>query len=1037
MRNRFFELASMVLFVMGSLMPTSCSCSEEPSVSDYNVMWDSPSENAAGSMPIGNGETGANFWVEPSGDMVFYISRTDAWSETGELYKLGRVRISTQPAITSANDFRQTLDLENGRINLRGAGIDLNFFIDSDANTLYLSGTAQEPIQANIKAEVWRTKEESANWLRSIGNCPDQQLFKIFPDHILREKDAIMVYHHNSQSSYNAILDLQEIQIDNRASYDPFKNRCFGYRIEGTGFKKVSNQELRTSAPTKDIEIRIPTFSGIFHNASKRVDEMRKLTASPAPAAEAMERTARFWKEFWNRSYIYVQTCDEEQSFRINSSYILQRWIQACGGRGNYPIKFNGSIFTVDPKLTDAGENPSPDYRRWGGDFWWQNTRLNYHPMLKSGDYDMMKPLFEHYFRILPMMKALAKSLAGVDGALSPEITTVFGTHSYLDYTSPGESGNKFANCPYIRYHWVSSVEMISLMLDYYDYTQDTEFVSSRLVPYAREMLKFYKNFYGIDENQKLLISPTQALETYWYDDIMRNDMPTVAGMRDIMPRLLALPKNLSTPEDIALWKELNDIIPELPTMELNGKTQFAPAELFNPQRNNVENPRLYPIFPFHLCNISTDNLQIGIDSYWDRETKSDNGWSQDGQQAARLGLTDEAVRLLDAHTKNSHPNFRFKAIWGPNFDWTPDQDHGASLMMILQDMVLQTWNGKDYQLPAFPKNWGVKYKLHSHSGQIVEGEHNRNMNHEHNIVDGICTLCRKPDPNFIQVVDGWYEVSTPEQLLYISELVNGGKSDLKIRLTADIDMNGISYFPPIGKHYLWLKGPELYFNGIFDGQGHVIYNLRIEKDDVEAETGLFGRIDGAIVQNLGIVNATLKNSNALRAGVLGGCAVNSKITNCFTTGNINTDNCICSYNHRNGSGLFGLITSGSVVTNCYTTYGTLHHEPDSRESIFENCYWGEEAIAEAPTGELCYKLNGDQSTITWFQKLGEDAYPVLNAERGTVIPNNGGGFENATGIQQVAKEQRTNGIYNLKGQKVGKAKKGVHVIDGHKVLTR
>lgn len=85
----------------------------------------------------------------------------------------------------------------------------------------------------------------------------------------------------------------------------------------------------------------------------------------------------------------------------------------------------------------------------------------------------------------------------------------------------------------------------------------------------------------------------------------------------------------------------------------------------------------------------------------------------------------------------------------------------------------------------------------------------------------------------------------------------------------------------------------------------------------------------------------------------------------------------------------------------------------------------------------MCYKLNGDQSTITWFQKLGEDAYPVLNAERGTVIPNNGGGFENATGIQQVAKEQRTNGIYNLKGQKVAKAKKGVHVIDGQKVLTR
>ena len=1036
MRNRFFELASMVLFVIGSFMPTSCSCSEEPNVSDYNVVWDSPSENAAGSMPIGNGETGANFWVEPSGDMVFYISRTDAWSETGELYKLGRVRISTQPAITSANDFRQTLDLENGRINLRGAGMDLNFFIDSDANTLYLSGTAQAPIHANIKAEVWRTKEESANWLRSIEGCPDPQMFKIFPDHILREKDAIMIYHHNKQSSYNATLDVQDIQIENRASYDPFKNRCFGYRIEGTGFKKVSNQELRTSAPTNNIEIRIPTFSGIFHNASKRVDEMRKLTASSAPAVEAMERTARFWKEFWNRSYIYVQTCDEEQSFRINSSYILQRWIQACGGRGNYPIKFNGSIFTVDAKFTNGDTNASPDYRQWGGDYWWQNTRLVYHPMLKSGDYDMMKPLFEHYFRNLPLMKAQAKAMTGVDGAMSPETATVFGTYSCFDYIYNQERTpeNKFVNDPYLRYHWDSSLEMVALMLDYYDYTQDTEFVSNRLVPYAREMLKFYKNFYGIDENQKLLISPTQALETYWYDVI--NDMPTVAGMRDVLPRLLALPADLSTPEDIALWKELNDIVPELPTMELNGKTQFAPAEQFNPQRSNVENPRLYPIFPFRLCNISTDNLQMGIDSYWDRETRCEWGWAQDGQQAARLGLTDEAVRLLDAHTKNSNPNFRFKAIWGPNYDWTPDQDHGSNLLLILQEMVLQTWNGKDYRLPAFPKSWGVKYKLHSHLGQIVEGEHNWDKNPEHHFVEGICTLCGQADSDFVPLVDGWYEVGTPAQLLFISELVNSGKHDIKIRLTNDIDLSGVSYFPPIGKQY-WPQGPTLSFDGIFDGKGHIIYNLSVDKDDPGAETGLFGRLNGATIQNLGIVNATLKNSNALRAGVLGACAVNSKIINCFTTGNIVTDGCVCSFNYTNGGGLIGLMTPGTVISNSYTTYATLGDDEGAAGVIIENCYWGEEAVAGAPTGELCYKLNGDQSTITWFQKLGEDAYPVLNAERGTVIPNNGGGFENATGIQQVAKEQRTNGIYNLKGQKVAKAKKGVHVIDGQKVLTR
>ena len=47
---------------------------------DYNVVWDTPSADAAGSMPLGNGEIGLNAWVEPSGDLLFYIASTDAWS---------------------------------------------------------------------------------------------------------------------------------------------------------------------------------------------------------------------------------------------------------------------------------------------------------------------------------------------------------------------------------------------------------------------------------------------------------------------------------------------------------------------------------------------------------------------------------------------------------------------------------------------------------------------------------------------------------------------------------------------------------------------------------------------------------------------------------------------------------------------------------------------------------------------------------------------------------------------------------------------
>lgn len=43
------------------------------SLSNQNVVWDSPSANAIGSMPIGNGDMGLNAWVEPSGDLLFAV----------------------------------------------------------------------------------------------------------------------------------------------------------------------------------------------------------------------------------------------------------------------------------------------------------------------------------------------------------------------------------------------------------------------------------------------------------------------------------------------------------------------------------------------------------------------------------------------------------------------------------------------------------------------------------------------------------------------------------------------------------------------------------------------------------------------------------------------------------------------------------------------------------------------------------------------------------------------------------------------------
>jgi hypothetical protein len=70
---------------------------QKTTVADYNIAWTTPGMNSQGSMPLGNGDIGINAWVETSGDLVFYLSKTDAWCENGQLLKLGQIRVSLSP----------------------------------------------------------------------------------------------------------------------------------------------------------------------------------------------------------------------------------------------------------------------------------------------------------------------------------------------------------------------------------------------------------------------------------------------------------------------------------------------------------------------------------------------------------------------------------------------------------------------------------------------------------------------------------------------------------------------------------------------------------------------------------------------------------------------------------------------------------------------------------------------------------------------------------------------------------------------------
>lgn len=692
--------------------------------------WESPGENASGAMPIGNGDVAASVWATADGTISLYVARIDALSEVGRLLKVGRVDIRAVGCENvSARSFSQRLDTRTGEVVVANDNGIFRIFVDACSPVIYVEGRAYngDRLSVSVTNNIWRTQsrtidgqESRSMW--SMQSAPDS-LYRVVEsaDIASRLAGAIAGYHRNEQSVYPFTLDFQQLEISAPDRDDPYLNRTFGLCMTARDFVVNSPTELHSQRPCKDFVLKIAATSGIYPSATEWEREALALCNEAPGIKTAATRTAAYWRAFWNRSHIRVTTPDATTGRRITQAYDLQRWVTACAGRGSYAIKFNGSLFTVEPEYTNAAyKGVNPDFRLWGECYWWQNTRLPYHPMLRTADCEMMLPLFEQYWRNMPVFRAIARDHYRAGGAVIPETSTPFGTFGNRDYgwTRAGIDRG-FVENMYIKNMWNPSLELICLMLDYYDYTGDERFARERLVPMASQFLLYFDSRFGRNEQGVLQVTPSQSLETYWYGVV--NDMPVVAGLHACLSRLAGLPGHLGSAGDRVLWKRLADALPPLP-IGVDGR--FAPAQSYEPKRTNVENPELYLLFPYHLVNLAGDPAEISraVGTYQARVVRNTQGWSPDGQQAALLGLTDQARDNLLAKIANNHPAHRFPAIWGPNFDWTPDQDHGGNLMTTLQDMVMQSYDGKIFLLPAFPADWSVDFKLATPGRGTVSG---------------------------------------------------------------------------------------------------------------------------------------------------------------------------------------------------------------------------------------------------------------------------------------------------------------------------
>jgi alpha-L-fucosidase 2 len=687
-------------FLLAAAMAVPQCTMAQSSVDAYNVSWHIPGPGSAASMPLGNGDIGLNVWVDTGGDLLFYVSKTDAWGgekdtaadpwmqQGGVLMKLGLIRVSLSPSpLTAGGPFRQVLRLREGEIGItegKGAAmVNYRIWVDANHPVIHVEIAGRRPANINVTLGDWRLHQG---------------------DTILPSPRKRLVWYHRNPSSG-----------DPRLADPHLADITFGATLEGSGLIRKDDSTLTSAAPSARRLISIhpltETTAAIAQYLT-RLDKQR--AASDAiDINTALDAHHRWWGRFWDRSYVFVR--GDATADSVTRGYILQRFVTACAGRGAYPIKFNGSIFVVDNPDWKRNGRVTPmnaDFRAWGGQYWFQNTRPMYWPRLMAGDFDLMMPLFRMYRNMLPGNSALVQKYYGHDGAYFQETSPFWGG---LPFMGPGEQAL------YTHHYFTPVLELSMMMLDYYDYTGDVGFARQYLLPVASAGLEFFGRHFPRDSAGRLLLDPDNSIEMFWK---VHDPAPDIAGLHAVLTRMLRLPAALAPAPLKDRWQRLLAILPPLPVDSSAGAGRLLPyTGPQTAQSHNYENPELYAIYPFRLYGLGRPGLELARHSFHIRKCPQEGCWSQDPIEAAMLGYTGIAKEDVRFALTRKDPDLKFPAFWAAGNDYKPDEDNGGNGENGLQQMLLQTEGRKILLLPAWPPDWDADFKLHAPYRTVVEGK--------------------------------------------------------------------------------------------------------------------------------------------------------------------------------------------------------------------------------------------------------------------------------------------------------------------------
>ena len=704
----------------------------------YDIVWDRAGHGSKDSMPAGNGDLSLNVWTEEeTGSVCFYIGKTDAWDDSGRLLKVGKVRVKVEPnPFGGGRKFSQRLSLADAAIEVTaGEGRDeatIRVWADANRPVVHVEARVPPPSVVTAAIEPWRLEPEVLKDELVSGLNHWRDLFGptvVRPDVVLedRGKDRLVWYHANVETpSFAKAIAMQG--LENAGIEDPLKDRVFGGLVEGEGFVRAGKTSLTNDGgAVRRLNVHVLTSWPATPDRWLRAIEESQARAAAVSASTAWAAHRAHWREFWNRSWIYVATApgaavktplgDERRGLRRHPRLrppALHQRVRRPGG------------------LPDQVQRVALHGRRGGGRGLRRLPPLGARLLVAEHAASLhvhagLRRLRPHAALLRDVFGPAAARRVSDQALLRARRGLLPRVHQFLGHRLSRDVGGQVPG-RHARAHPDERLSQVRVGRRPGDGRDDARvlLLHARRGLLARQgpavrgghadlLRRALQDRSRRPPRHDPVPGPRDLVDMH--EPHARAGRPVLASSR---PRSRCPPDLL--PDDYkSLLARLEPKLPPLPTREIDGVRLLAPAERFADKRN-VENPELYAVYPFRLYGLGKPDIELAVRALDRREDRGHFGWRQDDLFMALLGLADQAGRGLVERASKWDARHRFPAFWGPNYDWTPDQDHGGVLMKTLQVMLLQAEDRDIRLLPAWPAGWDADFKLHAPDNTVVAG---------------------------------------------------------------------------------------------------------------------------------------------------------------------------------------------------------------------------------------------------------------------------------------------------------------------------